>query len=48
MGILELLLLLLIIGAVFGRGRFGLGSALDIVIALLVVVLLYRVVVAIL
>lgn len=44
MGILELLLILLIIGAFFGRGRLALGSILDVVIAILVIVLVVRLV----
>lgn len=42
MGLLEIVLLLLIIAAVFGRGRLELGMVLDVLIALLVIGLLYR------
>lgn len=42
MGILELILVLVIISAFFGRGRLALGSILDVIIALLVIVLVWR------
>lgn len=48
MGLLELILIILIISALLGRGRLGLGMVLDILIALLVIGLLYRLVVWIL
>lgn len=48
MGILELILLILIISAVFGRGYLALGVIFDIFIALLVIGLLYRLVVVLL
>ncbi|HEX7017302.1 MAG TPA: hypothetical protein VF209_00110 [Patescibacteria group bacterium] len=44
MGILELMLIILIIGAFAGRGYFALGVILDIFIAILVVVLVVRLV----
>lgn len=42
MGILELILILLIISAFFGRGRLAMGSLLDVIIAILVIVLVVR------
>ncbi len=43
MGILELILILILIAAIFGRGYLALGIVVDIFIALLVIAILYRV-----
>jgi hypothetical protein len=48
MGLLELILLIVIIAAVFGRGYLAMGVIFDIFIALIVIALLYRVLVAVL
>lgn len=42
MGIFELILIVLIIAAIFGRGRLALGMVFDILIAFLVIVLIIR------
>lgn len=42
MGILELILLILIVAAIFGRGRLAMGVVLDILIGLLVLGLVWR------
>lgn len=43
MGLIDLILLLLIIAAITGRGYLALGMLFDFVIALLVIGLIYRV-----
>lgn len=44
MGILELILIILIIAAIFGRGPLALGMIFDIVITVLVIFLIFRLV----
>lgn len=44
MGILEILLILLVIAAIYGRGYLALGVIFDFFIGLLVLLLLYRVI----
>jgi hypothetical protein len=42
MGILELILILLIVAAIFGRGPLALGTIFDFLIGILVIILLFR------
>lgn len=42
MGILELILIILVIAAILGRGPLALGMIFDILIAFLVIVLIIR------
>lgn len=42
MGIIELILVIVIIGALFGRPRLALGMAFDVVIGILVIALILR------
>jgi hypothetical protein len=44
MGFLEILLILLVIAAIYGRGYLALGVIFDFFIALLVIWLLYRII----
>lgn len=44
MGILEIILIILIIAAIFGRGPLALGAIFDVVIAVLVIFLIIRLV----
>lgn len=46
MGLLEVIILILIIAAVFGRGRLNWGTPLDLLIGVLVILLLYRLLVS--
>lgn len=42
MGLLEIILIILVIGAIAGRGPLALGTVFDVVIGILVIVLLFR------
>lgn len=42
MGIIEIILILVIIGALIGRGPLALGGVFDLLIGIIVLVLLFR------
>jgi hypothetical protein len=47
MGIIEIFLIILVIAAIFGRGRLALGALFDLLIAILVIGLIIRLIYAV-